>query len=436
MITVESILRFISSSVEYVRAKMPPNYLTDYSVKFSRYEKGYGWTPSNKKFVLAFAEQNILTSTNVPHFVHETTQALTADARFQNCLTNRMQMQNEFLKSMLRPERVVISLLLEYLRGIDTFVFDPVIADEVAKNFINSLEKAESGVVYFCLLRGFQCDFISELVSRKIKVRKLTDDEIGRLIELDEKVVEDVQNEYVLEHLSRLPFEKQPVEFEEVVVEIDSVITALRLLKPGRVERGNIYSRVDLTGEFIVPLSKLGRWNRRPSFEKSYKLEQADIGRWKKIYEALNSGSIPKRIRIAVDRVDFAAERDRAEDKLLDLLIAMEAIFGDTQGAIGYKIGLRSAFFLSNDFDERQSIRELIDIAWKERGALVHGDMKEKSKLRIQEIVERIESLVRKSLHMIIDRTLAGEKTPDGKLFDELIVGNSPKPLDDRSKSN
>jgi hypothetical protein len=61
-------------------------------------------------------------------------------------------------------------------------------------------------------------------------------------------------------------------------------------------------------------------------------------------------------IGIAARRFSFAHERYNWQDKIIDLLIAAEALFFCDQGEkseLTYRLCLRASFFLSNDGKER-----------------------------------------------------------------------------------
>jgi hypothetical protein len=109
------------------------------------------------------------------------------------------------------------------------------------------------------------------------------------------------------------------------------------------------------------------------------------------------------------------------------LLIAMEAIYGDSPGAIGYKIGMRCAVFVETDFERRDTICKLIDDAYGRRSALVHGGNKAKGDLNLttDQVVDELLALVRKSINRIIERLLSGEKIPSGADFDRMLISSA-----------
>jgi hypothetical protein len=239
----------------------------------------------------------------------------------------------------LEPDQIALSLLRSYVNQINELKYDEELATQVAKNFLLSLDKGHSDVTLYCVVRGLNCDFDKYMLPDGIQLRKLTDDEIVKLIDHNPAVAhEDLMpsNCCLLEKRLALPVRQLPLEVNPVskqpleiaTEEFDAVITALRLLNDGRVERQNVYMDYDYPGQLIVP-NMTGRSSARTyrfAGFQTYELSQEQLPTLARIITAIKSGSIPAKMRTAVDRVNFAAERDRADDRLLDLLFCSDRI--------------------------------------------------------------------------------------------------------------
>lgn len=337
----------------------------------------------------------------------------------------------------LEPEGVSKKLLWSYISRTQCLTYDGELAEKIAQNFLQSLETGYSDITFYCVVRGLTCDFEKYTSPNNVQLRKLADDEIARLIDRNPDVASEdymPENCCLLEKQFALPISQLPLEInsaskrpEEIVADdFDAVITGLRLLKDGRVKRQFIYNRYDNPGQLTIPnLSGRTFCSVRTFAEiQSYELSKMQLPTLTKIIEVIKNGSFPTRLRTAVDRVNFVAERNRADDQLLDLLIAFEAIYGDSQGAIGYKIGLRCAVFIEENPEKRKAIRELINDAYERRSALVHGGQKRKGKtLRTtQQVNGELLALVRESLNRIIEMLIAEGKTPTGSDFDNMLT--------------
>jgi putative transposase len=81
----------------------------------------------------------------------------------------------------------------------------------------------------------------------------------------------------------------------------------------------------------------------------------------------------------AVKRFSYASERDRPDDRLVDLMIAAESLFlcseddPANRGELRYRLALRAAFFIdSRDYSRREVFNHMRK-AYDNRSAIVHG---------------------------------------------------------------
>ncbi|HLG11166.1 MAG TPA: hypothetical protein VI876_05335 [Dehalococcoidia bacterium] len=91
---------------------------------------------------------------------------------------------------------------------------------------------------------------------------------------------------------------------------------------------------------------------------------------------SLPAASAKKTIRLALDRLNYAARRLRNEDKLLDSWIGLEALFlpDGRQGELRYRAALRMAFYLAEEPEARPAIFDEVKASYDSRPSLVHGD--------------------------------------------------------------
>lgn len=142
-----------------------------------------------------------------------------------------------------------------------------------------------------------------------------------------------------------------------------------------------------------------------------------------------------KFLGLAVRRIGFALERHRIEDKLIDLLIAAEALFlndaGDEtyRGELQYRLAQRAGFFLGSDPAVRKKINQHMKDAYKLRSQVVHGGKMrplrrdDGSLIDLEEFVDTTRVYLRDALHKMVN--LAIQSQPSAKLvnWDELIFG-------------
>ena len=418
---------FLSKFIEQIKAILPSNLHQWSTVEIERKDNGYQIGHSNQpNFLILIRHEQVRKHLSS---LDEFSRIIDVDIRYQKIKQEYTERFNGGVSYWLETNYIVESTLREYIGQLNQLKYEEKSARQIAKNLLRSLDEEISETVCYSVVRGLECDFECQTLSKDIQLRKLTDDEICKLIQHHEGLLKDDElptNPCVLEQRFLIPlYQMQGVDINTATENFNEIITALRLLKEGRVERQNTYTRSEHPGQLRAMGGSIGSLNKRYPISQTYTLFEADIPALKEILKAIKSGIIPVRLQTAVDRVNFAAERDRADDRLLDLLIAMEALFGDSQGAIGYKIGLRCAVFVENDYEKRSRITQLINDAYSRRSALVHGG-KSKSmgtlRLTTDEIVQELLFLIQKSTNLIIKRLLSGENIPDGQEFDKMLL--------------
>lgn len=121
----------------------------------------------------------------------------------------------------------------------------------------------------------------------------------------------------------------------------------------------------------------------------------------------------------AIYRFNSSYERRKIEDRLVELMIAMEALYGD-QEYHRYKIPLRCSCLLFPLGEERKDNFKFIKDLYDDRSRLLHGDITDLSGITAFE-VNRFEDLVRKSIQKFMDMIKEGVPIPNGPQLDEML---------------
>jgi len=223
--------------------------------------------------------------------------------------------------------------------------------------------------------------------------------------------------------------ERGAAAFDAMTSRVDRVIQALRLLKPGTTATTGLtyFAKHPLHTGAIgwIPVSTSLRV-RFARFEVSAEM----IPKLQEIWKALSAEGVQrhKTLPIALRRFMYAGDRDRADDQLIDLMIALEALFlpGEKQ-ELAFKLALRCAFFLK---EERQPVRntfEFVKRGYVARSALVHGsvltDLKipDGTHVTLDEFVDQTADVVRAALAKAI-RIGSGKETGSLTNFDSLFL--------------
>ena len=210
----------------------------------------------------------------------------------------------------------------------------------------------------------------------------------------------------------------------------ESLEWLLRLFQPGNisVRRHNWMWHVGVNGpqpalffNFRPVKARTAALYDRPS----YPLDDNNLASFDEFFkthwDAL--GRVSSNLRTALSRFSSSYERRELADRLVDLVIALEALFGDREpGSIRYKIATRCASWLhplgKHRFEAFRKIKELYDL----RSQAVHGGNKAPFNERQ---VDELEKIVRKSLLKFLDWQVDKGHTPEGPKIDEAIMNGS-----------
>lgn len=128
----------------------------------------------------------------------------------------------------------------------------------------------------------------------------------------------------------------------------------------------------------------------------------------------------PRHLQAALARFTSSYERRTLDDRLTDLIVASEAVFGDGEGdSIAHKVAMRWACWLHPPGDERFAAFEAAKEMYSARSKLVHGGQ---PKGLTVERVDQLESMLRIALVRLLDHCRVTGTTPHGRDLDALIM--------------
>ena len=211
---------------------------------------------------------------------------------------------------------------------------------------------------------------------------------------------------------------------------IDMVVAALRAFKPGGVSlRGIVHRR----HTWLYKGLDTDRHCARPVLpgHLNYTLSDLDEAEaYRSFWNSLQDPKVTRRkhITLALQRLDSLSDRRRDEDKIIDLLIAAEALFldGGDQGELTHRLSMRAGFFLSSQPETRKKISQHMRKAYQIRSAIVHGSTSSKHKggrEELQEIVRNTEIYIRSALHKTIQLAVQAKAQDDLVDWENLIFG-------------
>jgi hypothetical protein len=168
--------------------------------------------------------------------------------------------------------------------------------------------------------------------------------------------------------------DKQYSKIEESMV---NMVLSLRLLKKGDVV-GNAVFSILLSDQRLLESSYLEEESIPQTFRSRYVLEFDDIPALKALLVKVQETDFAKRrnLHLACKRLQRTYGESDDEDKLIDLMIAFEALFlkGEKTGASsGQIVAVACSHLLGKNDEERDKIRYSLGHAYSIRNRIVHG---------------------------------------------------------------
>lgn len=154
----------------------------------------------------------------------------------------------------------------------------------------------------------------------------------------------------------------------------EKTILALRLFKSGCIRMIFNVKKGERMPTHFFPIG----WQR--SGERTYFLSESELASLKGFYGKTKDTAWKRKkskapLGIALSRFTDGYERTRLEDKLIDYMIALEALYLQREGLgeFRYKMAHRAAVLLSDEKEERKKIFDMMKESYTLRSRIVHG---------------------------------------------------------------
>jgi len=138
-----------------------------------------------------------------------------------------------------------------------------------------------------------------------------------------------------------------------------------------------------------------------------------------------------KFINSAIQRFGYAGERNRPEDRLVDLMIAAESLFlnASERDELSFRLALRFAYYVDIPGFSRAERFKHMRNAYNARSALVHGGEQDPRLLTLpgegRVTLERFVEAVEQSVRLALVKAVSSSPHGDRQLidWDTLILG-------------
>ena len=201
----------------------------------------------------------------------------------------------------------------------------------------------------------------------------------------------------------------------------------LRLFQPGDVSvRRHSFVQDARGGAFWIEVGGnavksrvMTRYERPP-----YPLNDAALGEFTEFFDeywGMLEG-LDRRVKRGLSRFSSSYERRELEDRLIDLVIALEALFSDgDSGGVAFKIATGCAGWLYPPGEHRCSLFRFVKYVYGLRSDVVHG-RKGRGKEPTTEDLDRLECVVRASVMKFLDHQKSNQDTLEPKDLDEMMM--------------
>jgi len=419
MLTHENIIAFIKDSCELLKSFFSQAEYNWEGYTIDRYGSGYRIMSSTRPDFETFLTR--LQLKNEIPFLKTYALLLQNDTRYV-CVKNKIDGAVS-LGHRLHPESLLLALLSDYLKEVNSIQFSKPTADMLTSYFLDSLSSEETKYCVFSPIKGLAGLDCAVNIEQRLRLRILPDSEICSIMEdfrQDNWEPDFPGATCIIESEVCVPVWDGVKNTSELKQKSKNIINSLRILKDTDAISNTIYTRRKHRGS--IGFGRGGGWSadlgwRFSSPKHACNIAEGEVVDLLRYYRSLSNENLPSKLTRSLHRFNFAVERDLPEDKLVDTLISLEALFGDGSGAIGYKIALRASAFLEDEFSARRSINDFINDSYKLRSALVHG----KSHVQIDHI-DRLTSLARRSIQKCMDLFIKDNRIPDNIYFDDLLL--------------
>ncbi len=312
---------------------------------------------------------------------------------------------------------MIIGFLMKYVDCKNDLDFDETLFNRLYDELVEYVYTEGREAVVIVPLYNFELKDIESVKLEDFAIRKLTEDEVKKLLSHGH-----------LSHPSSLPYggflrTLWCIEFEvrfpskrggrNLKPDVERIITALRLFKQGALGYSTIleYPKIWETSWTSHSISN----SERITGGQPYILTEEDIEDFREFwirFKSLNIQNYPS-LDLAIRRFNFSYDRKLPEDKLMDLIIAFEALFLPERDELSYRLALRCAYFLGENAEERTRIFEVIIGAYAIRSRIIHGDHAQSKSINkilrrlglgsLTELVIEVEEYLRASIKKFIE---------------------------------
>lgn len=211
---------------------------------------------------------------------------------------------------------------------------------------------------------------------------------------------------------------------------LNDLMTCLRLFKSGAISANWCYGYPVSYHSYYLP--KFLDVTPIAHFGETYVLNSEGARRLRRLMTKLGlyteSSHKYNKVELALDYFHSSYSKMKAEDRFIDLMVAMDALY-NIGTELRYRLSLRVSFLLGKDEPKIREIYENMQSIYKIRNKIFHGNRLSRSdKQDINALVPLIEEYVRATMNCFISLSLHGENLENLlKHFEEEMIISKKK---------
>jgi len=302
----------------------------------------------------------------------------------------------------------------KYLENARRLQFEKEIFDNIYIDYETHLYMPRNSYRYFILLLNFQSESEKIELDGGITIHRVTPDVIEKLwgiLQFSDffRRHEILNTKFMMEMIYQHP-KGESIDSNIILNIFNKVISALRIYKEGVPYFDRLYHiplyypsmDIGATGQ-IIP--RLTISNKKYNLKKE---EESEFVKYWKFFKDI-SENVGKHeyINIALRRFNYALIESEQEDKLIDIMIALEALYLKELDELKYRLSLRIAILLGKTDEQRMIIKNFIGESYKVRSMVVHGKKIKKIKIEdkhisLKELILKLKSYLRQSIYIFL----------------------------------
>lgn len=330
----------------------------------------------------------------------------------------------------------IMPIIESFAERSQSFVFNDRLCDELYKKYEDFFYVPERYLNPTAPLHNFKSELEVIQLDKNLKIRKIHDKEQKQLWLKNFSIIpkfEIPSIKFVLE-AQYLVKEHRPDEMSYINDLFDRVISAMRLFKKGTFG----YNRITTKIYWACPISKASMSSGKnyyvPFHGAQYELSKDDAEDLVNFWEMFKEVDFEKYgfIELAIRRFNLAHVRKELEDKLIDLMIAFEALYLiHTDQELGFKLATRAAFILGKDNGktEKEKVYTFLKKAYSTRSGIVHGNkhldknikLSDDEEISVLDFLLQLEDYLRQSIIHFINLSMNYEVKEISQYLDRIM---------------